>query len=52
MASEAGKGSVPRPKQVSDEQYAQAWDLIFGRDEVEVETPVEYDLPQQPLSEH
>jgi hypothetical protein len=32
------KGSAVRPRQVSDEQYAQRWDLIFGRDkEVVVE---------------
>ena len=32
MVSEAGKGSKPRPRQVSNEDYAQAWDLIFKRD--------------------
>ena len=26
------KGSTPRPIQVSNEEYAQRWDLIFGRD--------------------
>ena len=26
------KGSVPRPFQVANEEYAQRWDLIFGRD--------------------
>lgn len=29
--SEAGKGSSSRPKQVSDEEYANRWDMIFGR---------------------
>ena len=29
------KGSVVRPRQVSDEQYAQRWDLIFARDNPE-----------------
>ena len=33
MASEAGKGSKQRPQQVSNEEYAQAWDLIFAREE-------------------
>ena len=27
-----GKGSSSRPKQVSDEDYANRWDAIFGRD--------------------
>ena len=26
-----GKGSVPRPFSVSNEEYAQRWDAIFGR---------------------
>ena len=30
--SDGGKGSKPRPFQVTNEQYAQRWDLIFGRD--------------------
>ena len=27
-----GKGSAPRPKSVSDEEYANRWDAIFSRD--------------------
>ena len=27
-----GKGSNPRPFQVTNEEYAMRWDLIFGRD--------------------
>jgi hypothetical protein len=27
-----GKGSSPRPKSVSEEEYATRWDAIFGRD--------------------
>ena len=27
-----GKGSASRPKQVSDEDYANRWDAIFGKD--------------------
>ena len=27
-----GKGSSPRPKSVSNEEYANRWDAIFGRD--------------------
>lgn len=35
MASEAGKGSKQRPQQVSNEEYAQRWDMIFAREEPE-----------------
>ena len=27
-----GKGSVPRPFSVSNEEYSNRWDAIFGRD--------------------
>jgi len=27
-----GKGSAPRPFSVSNEEYANRWDAIFGRD--------------------
>lgn len=30
--SDGGKGSAPRPFSVSNEEYAQRWDAIFGRD--------------------
>lgn len=29
----SGKGSSPRPFSVSNEEYANRWDAIFGRDE-------------------
>jgi hypothetical protein len=32
---EAGKGDSRRPMAISDQQYAQRWDLIFGRDKDE-----------------
>lgn len=32
---EAGKGDGRRPMAISDQQYAQRWDLIFGRDKNE-----------------
>jgi hypothetical protein len=32
---EAGKGDGRRPMAISDQQYAQRWDLIFGRDKDE-----------------
>lgn len=30
--SDGGKGSSPRPFSVSNEEYAQRWDAIFGRE--------------------
>lgn len=30
--SDGGKGSAPRPFSVSNEEYANRWDAIFGRD--------------------
>lgn len=33
--SDGGKGSARRPKQIAEEQYAERWDLIFGRDQKE-----------------
>lgn len=29
----SGKGSAPRPYSVSNEEYANRWDAIFGRDQ-------------------
>ena len=31
--SDGGKGSGRRPKAISDQQYEQRWDLIFGKDQ-------------------
>jgi hypothetical protein len=31
--SDGGKGSSPRPFSISNDEYAQRWDAIFGRDE-------------------
>ena len=33
--SDGGKGSSPRPYSVSNEEYANRWDAIFGRDKQE-----------------
>ncbi len=33
--SDGGKGSKPRPFSVSNEDYANRWDAIFGRDKHE-----------------
>jgi hypothetical protein len=30
--NDGGKGSSPRPKTVSDKEYAERWDAIFARD--------------------
>lgn len=30
--SDGGKGSARRPRAVSNEEYEQRWDAIFGRD--------------------
>ena len=31
--SDGGKGSKPRPLSVSNQEYANRWDAIFGRDQ-------------------
>ena len=33
--SDGGKGSSPRPYSVSNEEYANRWDAIFGRNKEE-----------------
>lgn len=35
MHGDGGKGSGRRPMAISDQQYKQRWDLIFGRDQDE-----------------
>ena len=35
--SDGGKGSAPRPKSVSNEEYANRWDAIFQRDMRKIE---------------
>jgi hypothetical protein len=35
-----GKGSSSRPRQVSNEEYANRWDAIFQRDKPKEEEPV------------
>ena len=32
--NDGGKGSSPRPISVSNEDYANRWDAIFGRDQI------------------
>lgn len=40
----SGKGSAPRPFSVSNDEYAQRWDAIFGRDKVVPPQPAQFDL--------
>lgn len=39
----SGKGSAPRPFSVSDQEYAERWDAIFGK-EKKAEKPAQLDL--------
>lgn len=43
-----GKGSGSRPRQVSNEDYANRWDAIFQRDKQE-EEPLGKPLKDEPL---
>jgi hypothetical protein len=45
--SDGGKGSGRRPKAISDQQYEQRWDLIFGKDQDETSKPTQ--SGQQPI---
>ncbi len=40
----SGKGSAPRPFSVSDEEYANRWDAIFGKDKKKEAPPTEEKL--------
>lgn len=46
--SDGGKGSKPRPFSVSNEEYANRWDAIFGRDKEQNDTKIDVSkvLPQ------
>ena len=33
--AEAGKGSTPRPFSITEQEYAERWNAIFGRDKVD-----------------
>lgn len=37
--SDGGKGSKPRPYSVSNDEYANRWDAIFGRTDSETDKP-------------
>ena len=51
--SAGGKGSTPRPFSVSEQEYAERWNVIFGRDKVEeiVEDAKKYLREQQRTEE-
>lgn len=36
--TDGGKGSTPRPRSIADDEWANRWDAIFGRDEQPEET--------------
>ena len=45
-----GKGSSSRPRQVSNEDYANRWDAIFQRDK-DKEEPIGKALEEEPLKD-
>lgn len=42
-----GKGSSSRPRQVSNEEYANRWDAIFQRDKPQEEEPVKEETEKE-----
>lgn len=44
--SDGGKGSKPRPRVISNEEYESRWDVIFGKDK-----PTEAELLTEELKE-
>ena len=53
MKSDGGKGSTPRPFSITEQEYAERWNAIFGRDKVEeiVEDAKKYLREQQRTEE-
>lgn len=51
--AEAGKGSTPRPFSITEQEYADRWNAIFGRDKAEkiIEDAKKY-LDQVKKKEH
>jgi len=49
--SDGGKGSRPRPFSVSNEEYANRWDAIFGRDIKKEEDKPKYERDDGPLTD-
>ena len=46
-----GKGSGSRPLSVTQDEYANRWDLIFGRDKAKIEQEPEEDEDNEDLDE-
>jgi hypothetical protein len=44
--SDGGKGSNPRPISVSNEEYANRWNAIFGRDQISTKAKQERALDE------
>lgn len=44
--SDGGKGSSPRPISVSNEEYANRWDAIFGTDQISTKAKQERALDE------
>ena len=44
-----GKGSAPRPFAVSNEEYANRWDAIFGRDKKKEEAEKMQNMPHDEM---
>jgi hypothetical protein len=44
--SDGGKGSSPRPISVSNEEYTNRWDAIFGRDLISIKAKQEHALDE------
>ena len=44
--SDGGKGSNPRPISVSNEEYANRWEAIFGRDQISTKAKQERALDE------
>lgn len=47
MHGDGGKGSGRRPMAISDQQYKQRWDLIFGKDQDEKVLAGDKDIEEQ-----
>lgn len=49
MTSDGGKGSTQRPRSVADEEWANRWDAIFGKDKPEQTKDNNNDKMDEPL---
>lgn len=49
MTSDGGKGSTQRPRSLADEEWANRWDAIFGKDKLEQPKDNDNDSMDEPL---